>query len=124
MNAISNDVIMDDIKKILQLPTDYDVFDLDMKIGIDSAFSTLQQLGVGPEEAFTVEDGNETWSQFFQDVPEQKNLKAVKTYIQLRVRVLFDPPTNSFGLESLKEQIKELEWRLSVQAEGIKNVTR
>lgn len=124
MTAISNDVIMDDIKKILQLPTDYDVFDLDMKIGIDSAFSTLQQLGVGPEEAFTVEDGTETWSQFFQGVPEQKNLKAVKTYIQLRVRVLFDPPTNSFGLESLKEQIKELEWRLSVQAEGVKNVTR
>lgn len=122
MAPISKDVILDDIKKILQLPADYDVFDLDMKIGIDSAFSTLQQLGVGPEEAFTVEDGTETWSQFFQGVPEQKNLKAVKTYIQLRVRVLFDPPSNSFGLESLKEQIKELEWRLNVQAEGIKNV--
>lgn len=122
MAPISKDVILDDIKKILQLPADYDVFDLDMKIGIDSAFSTLQQLGVGPEEAFTVEDGTETWSQFFQGVPEQKNLKAVKTYIQLRVRVLFDPPTNSFGLESLKEQIKELEWRLSVQAEGVPHV--
>lgn len=124
MSPISTDVILDDIKKVLQLPADYDVFDLDMKIGIDTAFGTLQQLGIGPKDAFTVEDGTETWSQFFQDVPEQKNLNGVKTYIQLRVRLLFDPPTNSFGVESIKEQIKELEWRLNVQSEGLKNVTR
>lgn len=117
MAQLSDDKIMTDIKKVLQLPADYDVFDLDMKIGIDTAFSTLQQLGVGPAEAFMIDTGEETWTEFFGEVPEKKNLNAVKTYIQLRVRVLFDPPTSSFALDSLKEQIKELEWRLNVQAE-------
>lgn len=120
MAPLSDGKIMTDIKKVLQLPADYDVFDLDMKLGIDTAFSTLQQLGIGPEEAFTIDDGEETWEQFFEGVPEKKNLNAVKSYIQLRVRLLFDPPTSSFALDSLKEQIKEFEWRLNVQAEGIK----
>lgn len=122
MALVSNDVIMDDIKRILLIPEDYNVFDLNVLIGVNSVFSTLQQLGVGPKEAFIILDGTETWTEFFGDTPEQKNLMAVKTYVGLRVKILFDPPTTSFALDALKEQCKELEWRLQVQAEGIQNV--
>lgn len=118
MSLVSDNVILNDVKKLLQIPTDYDVFDLDISIHINSSFSTLQQLAVGPSTAFSVVDGSETWDQFFGDSKNKENLNAVKTYVGLRTRLLFDPPTNSFGLESIKEQIKELEWRLNVQAEG------
>lgn len=121
MAVVSDDIIMNDIKRILLIPSEYDVFDLNVIIGVNSVFSTLQQLGVGPKEAFHILDGTETWGEFFGDTPEQKNLMAVKSYVGLRVKILFDPPNTSFALDALKEQCKELEWRLQVQAEGIKN---
>lgn len=117
MAPVSDDKIMTDIKRILMVPDDYDVFDLNLIIQVNSVFSTLQQLGVGPKEAFLVVDMQETWTDFFGEEPNRKNLMAVKTYMGLRVRLLFDPPTTSFALDAIKEQIKELEWRLNVQAE-------
>lgn len=118
MTTISDGVILNDIKKLLQLPEEYVVFDLDMMLGINSVFSTLQQLGVGPKEEFVILDGTETWDEFFAEDPMSRKINAVKSYVQLRVKLLFDPPTTSFALDAIKEQIKELEWRLNVQAEG------
>jgi len=114
----SNDNIVEDIKKVLQLPADYNAFDIDVVMHINSVFSTLQQLGVGPAEEFSIEDGTETWGEFFARAPGTKKINAVKSYMYLRCRVLFDPPTTSFALDSMDKQIKELEWRLNVQAEG------
>lgn len=107
--------ILNDIKKILNVPADYDVFDPEIIIHINSVFLTLNQLGIGPAAGFFIEDDEATWGDYL--LTGDINLNAVKTYIYLRVRVLFDPPTTSFVLDSMNQQIKELEWRLNVQVD-------
>lgn len=103
------------VKKALGIEADFDVFDSDIIIHINTAFNVLNQLGVGPEEGFYITGVNEVWSDFLPDTP---NLEAVKTYIYIKVRLVFDPPTSSFVLQSLNDTAKEYEWRLNVQAEG------
>lgn len=91
----------------------YDAFDTDLLVSINSAFMILNQLGVGPEEPFVVTGTEETWSDF---MPTGK-MEAVKTYVQMYVKLHFDPPDNSFKVNILDKQLKELEWRLNVMAE-------
>lgn len=109
-----NDSILKSVKKLLGLADDYTVFDMDVILHINSVFATLQQLGVGPDEAFFIEDGSATWDQFLGDI---KNINSVKTYVYLRVRLLFDPPTTSFAISAMQEQVREHEWRLKVAAD-------
>jgi hypothetical protein len=106
--------ILDSTKKSLNLAADYTAFDEDIIMHINSVFSTLNQLGVGPVEGFMIEDKDATWDAFLGSDPR---LNHVKTYVYLRVRLLFDPPGTGFTTEAMKEQIKELEWRLNVQRE-------
>lgn len=106
--------IMKSIKKTLNLDADYEAFDQDVLTHINSVFSTLNQLGVGPTQGFMIEDSGKTWDEFFGDDPR---LNHIKTYVYLRVRLLFDPPTTGFHVTAMKEQIQELEWRLNVQRE-------
>lgn len=102
--------ILDSTKKTLGLGPEYTPFDLDIVTHINAAFAVLYQLGVGPATAYAITDQTETWDEF--DCPaEQKNM--IKTYVYLRVRMLFDPPGTSFLLEAMKNQIKEYEWRIS-----------
>jgi hypothetical protein len=101
-------------KKILGIAADYTAFDLDIITHINAAFSTLTQLGVGPENGFMIEDDTVEWADFIA-VDEQYN--NVKTYVYLRVRMLFDPPATSFAIDAMKSQIEELEWRLNVHRE-------
>lgn len=103
--------ILTSTKKILGIEESYTVFDSDIVMHINSVFSTLTQLGVGPSYGFMIEDADAVWSDFLGDDPR---LNPVKTYVYLRVRLLFDPPTTSFLIASYQEQIKELEWRLNV----------
>lgn len=110
------DSILDSVKKVLGLTPDYTAFDIDVIMHINSVFATLNQLGVGPLEGFTIEDNSTTWGEY---IGTDKNLSSVKTYVWLKVRVLFDPPTMSFVLTSYEQQIKELEWRLNVYQEGM-----
>ena len=107
--------ILTGTKKILGLAEDYTAFDYDLITHINSAFSTLTQLGVGPAEGFMIEDETAVWTDFITDNDLQYN--SVKTYVYLRVRMLFDPPATSFVIAALNEQIKELEWRLNVHRE-------
>lgn len=107
--------ILDDTKKILGLPVNDESFDLDILMHINTAFSTLNQLGVGPLEGFSVEDASPTWADYLDG---DKRLNNVKTYVFLRVRLLFDPPATSFHLDSLKEQLQELEWRINAVRES------
>jgi hypothetical protein len=100
---------------MLGIPEDYDVFDHDVITHINSAFSTLTQLGVGPSTGFMIEDDSAVWTDFIVDDDLEYN--SVKTYIYLRVRQLFDPPTTSYLITAFDEQIKELEWRLNVHRE-------
>ena len=107
--------ILNSTKKILGIAAEYKAFDLDIITHINSVFATLQQLGIGPAEGFMIEDETSKWEEF---VGIDNALNPVKTYVYLRVRMLFDPPTSSFLMTSLQEQIKELEWRLNVYREG------
>lgn len=109
-----SDSILLSTKKILGLEEDYTEFDVDILTHINSAFTTLQQLGIGPPEGFSIEDEDALWADFLTD----ERLNSVKTYVYLRVRLLFDPPTTSYLIESLSKQAHELEWRLNVTREG------
>lgn len=109
------DSILKTVKKILGLTPEYTAFDLDVITHINTAFSTLYQLGVGPEGGFAIEDDTATWSQYIDG--DISIVNACKTYVYLRTRLLFDPPPTSFALASMKEQLTEYEWRISVLRE-------
>ena len=102
--------ILTSIKKLLGISSDYTHFDDDIIMQINSAFSTLTQLGVGPVEGFEIQDASSTWDEFIDD----PRLNFAKTYVQLKVKLAFDPPTSSALMESYNRQLDELTWRLSV----------
>ena len=110
------DSILDGTKHALNLASDYTPFDQDILLYINAVFSTLNQLGVGPELGFMIEDKDAVWSDFLEG---DLRLNNVKTYVYLRVRMLFDPPTIGYLVEAMKEQIKELEWRINSQRESV-----
>lgn len=105
-----NDSILTSIKKLLGITEDDTSFDTDIIIHINSILMVLAQEGV-INEGFTISDKTDSWEDALED---QSNLEAVKTLVYLRVRLLFDPPNNSFVIQSMNEQIKEFEWRLYV----------
>lgn len=108
--------ILDSVKKVLNLDPSYTAFDPDIIMFINSAFVTLHQLGLGPTEGFWIESPAETWDEFITSPPNYVNM--VKTYVFLRARMLFDPPTTSFLIAAMNEQIQEYEWRLNVAREN------
>jgi len=108
--------ILTSTKKILGIDKDYTVFDLDIITHINSAFSTLTQLGVGPRAGFMINDDTEVWSDFI-DIENDLQYNSVKSYVFLRVRQLFDPPSTSYLISAVERQIQELEWRLNVHRE-------
>ena len=110
------DSILLTIKKMLGIETDYDGFDVDIIVGINSAFMSLNQLGVGPEIGYSITTIDDEWADF---LVAATNLEGVKSYIYLKTRLLFDPPSNSFLVDSISKQISELEWRLNVQADTV-----
>lgn len=103
------DSILTTIKKMLGIPEEFTQYDLDIIIQINSAFSILRQLGVGPEAGFRIEDKGDYWEDFIDD---DESIEMFKTYVFQRVRLAFDPPATSFAIDAIKESIKELEWRL------------
>lgn len=103
--------ILTSIKKMLGVAEDYTEFDEDIITHINSVFLNLTQLGVGPEEGFMIEDDTAVWEDFIDD---SIRLQAVKTYMYLKVKLLFDPPLSSSVTESFTRMIAELEWRLNV----------
>lgn len=111
------DSILNHIKKLLGMSDDYTYFDVDIITHINSALWRLRQLGVKDETHFKITNAKETWSKLFGNLDDE-DLEAVKTYIYLKVKVVFDPPTSSFVLESMKQQIAEYEWCLNVEAES------
>lgn len=108
--------ILSSTKKVLGLDDAYDVFDLDVIMHINSVFADLNQLGIGPADGFAIEGLTETWDSYLGGDP---NLNAVKSYVYLRVRLLFDPPATSYLITAMNEQIQKAEWRLNVQREGV-----
>lgn len=109
--------ILTSIKKMLGIAEEYEHFDQDLIMHINSVFMVLNQLGVGPAEGFSISDKNATWDEF---ISTTKNLNAVKSYIFLKVRLLFDPPTSSAVMDCINRSISEYEWRLNVEVEDTK----
>lgn len=107
--------ILTSIKKLLGIAEEYRYFDDDLVMHINSVFATLAQLGVGPSKGFNIYDSSETWDDFTADKYE---LAPVKSYVFLKVKLLFDPPTNSAVTSSMERQISEFEWRLHLTAEN------
>lgn len=107
--------ILTSIKKLLGITEEYEHFDMDLIMHINSVFMILTQMGVGPAEGFVIEDETATWNDFDQNLIK---VEAVKTYIYLKVRLLFDPPASGTVTESINRMISELEWRLNVAAES------
>ena len=102
------------IKKMLGLESDYDAFNTDIVVYLNSAMMTLQQLGVGPAAGLIITGDTEKWSDL---IPEGMMLEGVKTYLYLCVKMVFDPPASSFVMDAMNRQKEELEWRLRDQAE-------
>lgn len=88
-------------------------FDMDIMIHINSVFSDLNQMGVGPKETFSIVDDSTTWSEFTDD---DALFNSVKTYVYLRVKLIFDPPASASVLSAMERQVDKLEWRLNVSA--------
>lgn len=105
--------ILTSIKKLLGVSADYHQFDDDIIMHINTVFLNLTQLGIGPETGFSIEDDSACWEDFV-DVENNSQLHAIKSYMYLKVKLLFDPPLSSSVIESMNRMIAELEWRLNV----------
>ena len=104
--------ILTSIKKLLGIAEEYEHFDNDIIMHINSVFMILTQLGVGPSKGFVITDSSASWDDFLPEGGEK--LQAVKTYMYMKVRLMFDPPTSSAVMESMNRMINEFEWRLNV----------
>lgn len=103
--------ILTSIKKLLGIEAEYQHFDADIIMHINSALMSLNQIGVGPAAGYTISDASSTWVDYLGD---DKTLEGVKQYIYLKVRTIFDPPSSSFVMDAMDRVIKELEWRLCI----------
>ena len=109
------DSILLSIKKLLGIASDYKQFDTDVIIHINSVFLTLNQLGIGPDDGFSIDSESEEWSDYIPD--NQLLLSAVISYMYLKVKMLFDPSLTSFVNDLMKEEARELEWRMNLLAD-------
>lgn len=110
-----DDSILHTVKRACMIEADCETeFDSDLIMYTNNAFMTLHQLGVGPTEGFFVSSEKETWRDF---LGSRKDLEGAKAYVCLKVKQAFDPPSTSFVLDSINNQLKELEWRLIAQVE-------
>lgn len=103
--------ILSSVKKVLGIMDAYDYYDLDIIMHINTVFSILTQLGVGPKNGFAIHDANDLWTDY---LPNSVKLEMVKTYMYAKVRLIFDPPSSSAGISAIENLISELEWRLNV----------
>lgn len=110
------DSILNDIKSLLGLPSDYTPFDAELILQINSVFTVVWDLGVGPTDIVAITDSSNEWSELGLPVNQ---LNMVKTFVHLKVKLAFDPPTMGFHLDALKGQIQEQEWRLRERREAL-----
>ena len=108
------DSILTSIKKLLGITEEYENFDQDIIMHINSAFMIINKNKKKKKSGFSISDKSSTWDEF---IPESSNLEAVKTYVHLKVKLMFDPPLSSTVIEAIKSQINELEWRLNVSVD-------
>lgn len=108
--------ILTDTKKALGLAEEYTVFDQEIIMFVNSVFGTLNQLGIGPSAGYAIADASDTWDELFGT---DLRFNEVKSYVYLRVRLLFDPPDNDYVMTNMRDQIEQAEWRINVVREDI-----
>lgn len=108
------DSILVSIKKLLGIDASYTAFDVDVIVHINTAFAVLNQLGVGPADGFMIEGEVESWDDYITD----NNFSMVKTFVYLKVRLAFDPPTSTALIESMNNTLNELTWRLELEGQN------
>lgn len=106
--------ILTSTKKVLGIAADYTAFDVDILMQINGVLAMLNQLGVGPSEGMHVEDATATWSDFYGT---DKTWNIIQTYVYVRVKILFDPPSSHFLATAMEKQAETLEWRISMKRE-------
>lgn len=119
MDDLEINSILISTKKLAGVDKDYDVFDLDIITYINAVFMTLNQLGVGPKEIFSITDETATWDEFEEG---NKDLRAVRAYMAKKVRVEFDTSSSASVMNAIKESIAEYEWRLNCQVETMRKI--
>lgn len=107
--------ILTSVKKVLGITEEYEHFDQDLIMHINTVFGILHQLGVGPSTGFSIQDSSALWNDFV----DNEKLNLVKSYVCLKVRLMFDPPQNGSLIEAINSQISELEWRLNVAIDPV-----
>jgi hypothetical protein len=121
VTVISTDKsILSSIKKLLGMTDEYTAFDVDIIIHINTVLSILGDLGFGPTSGFQISDNTQLWTDY---IPENPTTNKAKTYVYLKVRMMFDPPTNSSVVDSINRAITELEWRLANPTDPISLTT-
>lgn len=109
------DSILTTTKELSGVTAEYDSFDKDLVMYINSVFLVLKQLGIGPKDGFVIKDASSTWDEY---IPDDEVLReSVKSYMGDKTRLRFDPPTSSVLLDALRQNIAEFEWRLNLEAE-------
>lgn len=111
------DSILISIKKLIGISEEDTSFDTDLIIQINSALFHLSQIGVGPPSGFIIYDSSSTWSDFTLDAT---NIESVKTYVYIKVKILFDPPSSSALIDAYERQAKEIEWRINASVDHSK----
>ena len=121
MSGLSNSILVSmkqtmwpDVEEGTNMP-----FDAELIMHINSIFTDLYQLGIGPESPYQITGETETWTDFFSDIDK---VNDVKSYMYLRLRLLFDPPQNSFLVQSYEKQIEKMEWRLTVSSDELEGI--
>lgn len=113
--------ILTSIKKLLGIDEEYEHFDNDVIMHINTVLGILTQLGVGPVDGFSIHDKTATWADFLGR--DLKKLESVRSYVYLKVRLIFDPPNSSAVIKSMNSLINELEWRLNASADAQKGLS-
>ncbi len=106
-----NDSILTSVKKILGITAEYTHFDDALIMHINTVLMALTQMGIGNRQYFRIEDASSTWSDFISD---KVDIDAIKTYVALRVKLIFDPPQSSTHMQAIQDTIKECEWRMYI----------
>ena len=110
-NNIGSESILDSIKKLIGIEDTETYFDSDIVTGVNSAFSSLNQIGIGPDDGFSISDNTKVWNNYLTNV---RTLELVKSYVHLKTKLLFDPPSSSSIVDIINKEISEFEWRLNI----------
>lgn len=104
------DSILTSVKKLIGIDKEDTAFDPDVIMHINSSFLVLSQLGVGPDEGFYINDDTAVWTDFISN--NMLLLNYVKTFVYLKAKLVFDPPSSSIAVQSMQEMVREHEWRI------------